>query len=62
MSKPVVELLGRNGNAFSILGACSKAAKKAGIPEAEVKAILDEMMARDYDHLLATAQKYFEVE
>jgi hypothetical protein len=31
--KPTVKLVGENGNAFAILGACKTAAKKAGWPK-----------------------------
>jgi hypothetical protein len=59
--KPVVKLVGRDGNAFAILGACRKAAMRAGWPAERVKAVLDEMTSGDYDHLLATATEHFDV-
>jgi len=61
MDKPSVKLLGRDGNAFAIMGACSKAAKQAGWPKTQVDAVLEEMMSGDYDHLLAVACKHFNV-
>jgi hypothetical protein len=61
MDKPSVKLLGRDGNAFAIMGACSKAAKRAGWPKEKVDAVLAEMMGGDYDHLLAVACKHFKV-
>jgi hypothetical protein len=56
--KPVVKLVGSDGNAFAILGACRKAAQKAGMDWAPIQ---QEMMAGNYDHLLATAMKHFDV-
>ena len=60
--KPTVELLGRDGNAFAILGACQKAARQAGWSAERIKAVIAEMTAGDYDHLLATAMNNFNVE
>jgi len=57
-SKPVVKLVGRDGNAFVILGMCVRVAKQNGM---DWEKIQSEMMAGDYDHLLQTACKYFEV-
>lgn len=60
--KPTVKLLGHDGNAFGILGICRKAAVRAGWDKERIDAVLAEMMSGDYDNLLATAMKYFEVE
>lgn len=59
--KPVVKLIGQDGNAFMVLGLCSRAAKRAGWPEEKRKAVLDEMRAGDYSHLLAKAMEHFDV-
>jgi len=56
-----VKLIGKDGNAFAILGAVKSALKKAGMKE-EAEAYLKEAMAGDYDHLLATTMKYVDVE
>lgn len=61
-SKPTVSLIGEDGNAFAIMGACKKAARNAGWANEDWKSIQSEMMGGDYDHLLQTAMKYFEVE
>lgn len=61
MDKPVVKLVGTDGNAFAILGKVSKALKKAGMLE-ESKRFLKEATPSDYDHLLRTVMKYVEVE
>jgi hypothetical protein len=59
--KPRVKLIGEDGNAFRIIGACARAAKKAGWTPERWKPIADEMMAGDYDHLLQIATQNFEV-
>lgn len=59
--KPQVKLIGRDGNAFAILGACQAAARKAGWSREKIDALLEDMMSGDYNHLLATASKNFEV-
>lgn len=55
-----VTLVGEDGNAFSILGAVSKALKRAGHGD-----VVDEFWAEatsgDYDHLLATCMRWVEV-
>ena len=60
--KPSVTLIGRDGNAFAILGACRKAMRKARWDQEKQNTIMEEMMAGDYDHLLGTAMKYFDVD
>jgi hypothetical protein len=59
--KPVLKLLGSDGNAFAILGKAGKAMKKAKWDDAKRDAVMKEMMAGSYDELLATATKYFDV-
>lgn len=50
-----------DGNAFAILGACKRAAARAGIEKERIDTFLKEAMAGDYDHLLRTCMKYFDV-
>jgi hypothetical protein len=59
--RPEVELLGHDGNAFAIIGACQRVARRAGWPEDRIARVRNEMMAGDYDHLIQTAMRYFEV-
>jgi hypothetical protein len=59
--KPVVQLTGRNGNAFAIIGACHKAWIRAGKPESDWLKIRQEMTAGDYDDLLCAAMDHFDV-
>lgn len=61
MTKPTVQLIGQDGNAFMILGLCRKAASKAGWDKEKIDSVLGEMMEGDYSHLLNTAMKHFDV-
>ncbi len=54
-----VKITGRDGNSFTILGACAAAAQRAGVPETEIDAFFNEAMAGDYDHLLQTCMAWF---
>jgi hypothetical protein len=56
-----VQLTGKDGNAFMILGAVTNALKKAGVDKAERDAFYTEATADDYDHLLRTAMKWVAV-
>ena len=60
--KPVLSLIGADGNAFYLLGKAQQVARKAGWSEHKVTKFMLEAKAGDYDHLLRTLMKYFEVE
>lgn len=55
-----IRLVGKDSNAFNILGLCKRAAQKGGLSADEIKAFLDEATAGDYNHLLATCQRWFD--
>ena len=57
-----VQLVGNDGNAFAVMGAVSKALRRAGVSKEEVDKYKEESMSGDYDHLLRTAMKWVEVE
>ena len=59
--RPTVKQIGEDGNAFNILGRVKRALERAGMRE-EAQAFMTEATAGDYDHLLATVQKYVDVE
>lgn len=61
-TKPVVELVGSDGNAANVLGLCLRAARKAGWSNEQCIKFSDEAMSGNYDHMLQTTMKYFEVE
>jgi hypothetical protein len=52
--KVKLQLVGLDGNAFSILGAFSGAARRQGWTKEEIDAVTKDAMSKDYDHLLAT--------
>jgi hypothetical protein len=56
--KPTLNLSGNDGNAFMVLGLAARVARKNNM---DWEAIKTEAMSGDYDHLLATMMKYFEV-
>ena len=59
LPRPKVELVGQDGNAYAILGRCSKAAKRAGWTKEQVIEFHGEATSGDYDKLLQTVIKYF---
>jgi hypothetical protein len=56
-----VELTGRDGNAFAIIGAVSKALRQGGVDKEQIDAYMNEATAGDYDELLATTMRWVEV-
>jgi hypothetical protein len=59
--RPVLVLVGEDGNAFSILGRARQALRLAGRSD-EWEAFAAEATSGDYDRLLATVMDWFEVE
>ncbi len=57
-----VELIGRDGNAFFIIGRVQKALKRVGVPAEEVTAFREEATSGDYNNVLTTAMKWVTVE
>jgi len=49
-----MDLVGLDGNAFSLMGAFSKNARKQGWTKDEIDKVMTECMAGDYNHLLST--------
>jgi hypothetical protein len=60
--KPTVALIGNDGNAFAILGACLKALRGAKVPAEVVAEFRKQATAGDYDNLLRVCMGYVEVE
>ena len=52
--KVTLDLLDLDGNAFSLMGAFSRQAKREGWSKEEIKEVLDECKSGDYDHLVIT--------
>lgn len=57
-----VELVGKDGNAFMILGLCHRAAQKAGLSKSEIDAFMQEAKSGDYNHLLNTCMEWFDID
>jgi hypothetical protein len=55
-------LIGFDGNAYSILGRCKEAARKAKWPTEKWEEFRVKAMGGDYDNLLRVATDYFEVD
>jgi hypothetical protein len=53
-----VKLIGRDGNAFAILGSVSTALRKAGATPDEIKQFQAEATSGDYNNLLATCMAW----
>ena len=60
-TKPVVKLVGEDGNAFVIMGIVSQALKRGGADREYINQYQKESMCGDYDNLLQTAMKYAEI-
>ena len=55
-------LVGLDGNAYSLMGAFSQAARQQGWTKEEIKVIIDECTSGNYDHLLVTLMEHTEEE
>jgi hypothetical protein len=60
-TKPKLALIEEDGNAFAILGRAREVARKAGWDKTQIDKFMGEAASGDYDHLLQTCMKYFEV-
>ena len=58
IKKVKLELIGLDGNAFAVLGAFSRQAKKEGWSKKEIDVVMTEAKSSDYDHLLQTIIKH----
>jgi len=59
--KPRLRLIGTDGNAFAILGAALNKARECGWSVEKYKRFKEEATSGNYDQLLATVQRYFDV-
>ena len=55
-----IQLVGLDGNAFSILGRCREVARRAGISKENIENFTHEAQSGDYDNLLQTCMKWFD--
>lgn len=56
-----VRLVGRDGNAYAIMGNVSEALRKHGVSKVEIDEYLADSMSGDYNHLLTVATKWVAV-
>lgn len=59
--RPKVKLIGKDGNAWVIMGLCQRAAKQAGWTAEEIEKVISQMQSGDYNHLLQVAMEHFDV-
>lgn len=56
-----VQLTGRDGNAFAVMGAVTSAMRRAKVPRADIDEFMNEAMSGDYGHLLRTCAAWVAV-
>lgn len=56
-----VQLSGADGNAFSIIGAVTKALRRNGVDRDTINQFSQEAMSSDYDNVIQTAMKWVQV-
>lgn len=56
--KVSLTLVGLDGNAFALMGAFSRQAKKEGWSKDEIDAVLDDAKSGNYSHLVSTLADY----
>ena len=59
--KPILHIIGADGNAFNLLGLARRAAREAGWPKDKIDATMKEAAAGDYNYLLNVLQERFDV-
>jgi len=60
MKKVKMKLVGLDGNAFSLMGAFQRNARKQGWSKEEIDVVIQECMSGDYNHLLVTLMEHTE--
>jgi hypothetical protein len=56
-----VELSSIDGNAFSIMGATTKALSRGGVPKEEQELYFKEATSGDYDNVISTTMKWVSI-
>jgi len=57
-----LNLVGLDGNAYSLMGAFQRQARKENWTQEEIKIVIDECTSDDYNHLLCTLMSYTDTE
>lgn len=60
--KLALRLVGLESNAFNVLGAFQRQARREKWTPKEIKVVMDDATSGDYDHLLATIMEHCEDE
>lgn len=58
MKKVNLQMVGLDGNAFAIMAAFQRQARKEGWTQNEIKEVLDRAMSGDYSHLISTIAEH----
>lgn len=58
--KVKLELVGLDGNAFSLMGAFQRQARREKWTQEEISAVLDDAQSGDYNHLLCVLMNHCE--
>lgn len=53
-----VQMIGQDGNGFTIIGRVSAALRKAGVEQAEITEFQNEATSGNYDNLLQTVTRW----
>ena len=56
--KPIVKLVGEDGNAFAIMGRVSNGLRKTGHTKEEISQYTADSMSGDWNHLLSVAMEW----
>ena len=57
-----ISMVDEDGNAFAIIGRVHREMRRAGLSQAERDAFTKEATSGDYDHLLVTVMRWFDVQ
>jgi len=60
--RPVVKLIGSNGNAFAVMGKIKQALKKSGADKEYIDQYISEAMSGNYDNLLVVSMEYVDIQ
>jgi len=58
--KITLQLVGLDGNAFALMGAFQRQARREGWTKEEIDSVMDECQSGDYNHLLNTLMNHTE--
>ena len=59
--KPELKLIGEDGNAFFIICRAESAAKEFGWSQEKIDKFIEEAESGDYNNVLTTCRKYFNI-